>query len=51
MPSVGNVRTALKVAFLEGCLVAATVDALMHLLAPALILPPIPTSPHVATLE
>ena len=29
----------------------AFVDALMHLLAPALILPPIPTSPHVATLE
>ena len=28
----------------------AFVDALMHLLAPALILPPIPTSPHVATL-
>ena len=29
----------------------AFVDARMHLLAPALILPPIPTSPHVATLE
>jgi len=28
----------------------AAVDALMHLLAPALIPPPISTSPHVATL-